>query len=177
MTTRIALTRTLDQPPSDTPWGPSQGWEQIADGIWTTSTASHGGVWLAQWRRQTVQDKLPAWFAARRPDRGSAWYEEDCEWSVPAILFDQDWRAESVQAAINTIRMMHDVCSRNAQPSEGDSPELVHNRACWVRCAAEWKCLVDWLDGPEGQQMQARTHKRLAESHAAAKLLGDQTPA
>ena len=65
-------------PPVETPWGPSQVTETIADGVVFHSTAGHGGLRLsvARWNElpEPVQDSLVY----------TRWAEEDCE--TPIVL-------------------------------------------------------------------------------------------
>lgn len=63
--------------PKTSPWGKPQTCTLIAPGIWSVTTASHGGLKL-----DTVRNaKMPA--EARR--RGG-WYEEDCEWALAVLV-------------------------------------------------------------------------------------------
>ena len=56
-----------------TPWGPPQEIEELAEGVWRVSTASHGGLKLSRER----WSELPA--AVRRTMLTPAFAEEDCE--------------------------------------------------------------------------------------------------
>lgn len=62
----------------NTPWGVSQHTEKLAEGITTVSTSSHGGIKLDATRNAMVPDYM------RNED---GWYEEDCDWAVPAMVF------------------------------------------------------------------------------------------
>lgn len=59
-------------------WGDIQCVEKLANGIWTVSTASHGGIKLDRQHNARVPKHM------RMP---GGWYEEDCAWSIPFVLF------------------------------------------------------------------------------------------
>jgi hypothetical protein len=63
------------------PWGAVQDCEQLADGIYNVSTASHGGIKLDRERNSRMPED---W---RQP---GGWYEEDCDWCLPFIVFQAD---------------------------------------------------------------------------------------
>jgi hypothetical protein len=63
--------------PKSSPWGAIQTKRELAPGIWTVSTAGHGGVKLSRQRNAAV----PAYMRAE-----GGWYEEDCQWSIAAIV-------------------------------------------------------------------------------------------
>lgn len=81
--------------PKNTPWGKPQTCTLLAEGIWTISTASHGGLKLDRERNA----KIPA--SARRP---SGWYEEDCDWSIVALVFPDPFTAEQRKHAEKTAK-------------------------------------------------------------------------
>jgi len=71
-----------------TPWGPAQQSERIAPGIVSYSTAGHGGIHLSELRQAELLRQLPGvntW-------AGGPWYEEDCDWCLPAIVFEAEFR-------------------------------------------------------------------------------------
>lgn len=62
----------------DSPWGPIDNADVLADGIVSVHTPSHGGIWLSNARlAQMPSDQ-------RSTD---AWYEEDCEAAFPLRRF------------------------------------------------------------------------------------------
>jgi hypothetical protein len=63
--------------PARSPWGPIQTKSELAPGIWSVSTAGHGGIKLSRERNAAV----PAYMR-----REGGWYEEDCEWSIAAVV-------------------------------------------------------------------------------------------
>ena len=70
----------------NTPWGKADSSEILAPGIISYSTPSHGGIWLAP-ERQKELDYSKNWL------KSPAWWEEDCDWSVPYLYFEKDIRA------------------------------------------------------------------------------------
>jgi hypothetical protein len=71
-------------PPRETPWGRADHITQIIPGIWHVSTPSHGGIWLSPERQAAVPDYMRS---------ADAWYEEDCDWAVPFVVFERDIRS------------------------------------------------------------------------------------
>lgn len=69
---------------TSTPWGTAQSVIHIARGIRSVSTSSHGGVLVSP----SMNSKIPEYM---RDDSGS--YEEDCDWCIPAVIFESLWRS------------------------------------------------------------------------------------
>jgi hypothetical protein len=104
----------------NTPWGAAQTADTIAEGITHVTTASHGGIHLSPDRNALVPDymKRDGDFATQRR---AGWYEEDCDWCIPVIVFevlftvywlkrepDLEERArEMLQQAQDTFRAWH----------------------------------------------------------------------
>ena len=65
-----------------TPWGTANIVEVLAPGIYSVTTSSHGGIYLDR----EHQDRIRA-VRARNFLASLAWWEEDCDWSVPYALF------------------------------------------------------------------------------------------
>jgi hypothetical protein len=64
-----------------TPWGAAQTVDPMLDGMWFVSTASHGGIKLSEERNAQVPDAMR---------RKGGWYEEDCEWAIPFVVFEAE---------------------------------------------------------------------------------------
>ena len=94
----IHLTTSVAAParrqPTETPWGPSQNEELIAEGIVFHSTSSHGGIHLDASRNACVH-------AAWRAENG--WYEEDVDWGIAAITFPSLFPVNQVQRAHSSL--------------------------------------------------------------------------
>ena len=77
---------------TSTPWGPPQTVEVIAHGIFAVTTASHGGIRLSPERNAEV----PVYFQTASFNRlgETGWYEEDCDWVIPALVFPAEFTAK-----------------------------------------------------------------------------------
>jgi len=93
----------------NSPWGAIQDCRELFEGVWRVGTAGHGGIKLDRKRNAQV----PAYM---RCDGG--WYEEDCDWCIPAIVFAREWmewadstdwtnRDKEMVSARNTFRNWH----------------------------------------------------------------------
>lgn len=112
---------------SSTPWGPAQQASVLAPGIVAVSTASHGGIWLSSER----QVHIPAGI---RPINGRSWYEEDCEWALVFVLFDDvRERADHLGSAIESLNTWN-----------GDWLDLVAQDAGVPNCAQICKIKGLW---------------------------------
>lgn len=67
---------------SRTPWGTPQDITDVAPGIAVVSTAGHGGVKLSPERNAQIPIALR---------NSSGWYEEDCEYNIPARYFPAEF--------------------------------------------------------------------------------------
>ena len=79
-----------------TPWAPPQYIEELAEGVWRVSTASHGGLKLSRERWA----EIPA--AVRRTLFTPTFAEEDCEEPIVRTLLglgDDRERAAAVRTA------------------------------------------------------------------------------
>jgi hypothetical protein len=77
MTDNISLYKRSECPQSS-PWGKVQDKRELAPGIWSVSTAGHGGIKLSRERNAGMPDYM-------RNEGG--WYEEDCEWAKVAVFY------------------------------------------------------------------------------------------
>ncbi|AYJ84698.1 hypothetical protein D3Y57_01005 (plasmid) [Sphingomonas paeninsulae] len=78
-------------PPDHSTWGPPQGgWTRIAAGIYSCSTASHGGYWLSPARLDAMPDTL----RAQSWNGTSPWFEEDCDVLLVVRAFPDLFSAE-----------------------------------------------------------------------------------
>jgi hypothetical protein len=69
---------------TSTPWGPSHYKTRLAPGIMSYGTARHGGIHLSDSLYTQLPEPLQKTFA------GGAWYEEDCDWSIPYLWYSQE---------------------------------------------------------------------------------------
>lgn len=97
---------------NSTPWGPSHRQEKIAPGITRYSTGSHGGYHLSPERLAAMPEYMRPSFA------GLGWYEEDCDWCIPVLCFEAEFRTwaaskpwttpdDLVDAARRTLERWH----------------------------------------------------------------------
>ncbi len=80
--------------PKSSPYGAIQTTRQIAPGLWSVSTASHGGIQVSPQRQGAMPEHL-------RLSR--TWFEEDCEWALVALAFPNDFSPAHVADAILTV--------------------------------------------------------------------------
>ena len=85
---------------AETPWGPAQTSKEIASGIVRHDTASHGGYYVSPERVAEMPKPLRDF----KPWAGSNWYEEDCDWCIVALAFPQFFPADSIPAALATLK-------------------------------------------------------------------------
>lgn len=88
-----------DQPKSS-PWGQVQHAKWLAPGIWSVSTASHGGISLNEARLEELTKILGSEYPAFGGN--TCWFEEDCDWVIPVIAF----QLEHYEAACRQLRSM-----------------------------------------------------------------------
>ena len=80
------LGQRQQEKPTTSPWGAVQFCDKLADGILSVSTAGHGGIKLDRKRNAAMPDYLR---------RSGGWYEEDCEWCLPFVVFEADLLSSS----------------------------------------------------------------------------------
>lgn len=85
---------------TDTPWGYAQSVEQLATGLVSVSTASHGGLWLNEERWAKLRATFPS-FSGYAPDQ---WLEEDLDWCLAPLLWPDEFTEQSVYFAVRTAR-------------------------------------------------------------------------
>jgi hypothetical protein len=87
-----------------TPWGESQTIEQIAPGIRSVTTSSHGGINLSNDRVKELQSKYPGYKTFRNFEN---WFEEDCDWSIVATAWPEFFSKEHVEIATKIVKRSH----------------------------------------------------------------------
>ncbi len=92
---------------TSSPWGPPQTVEVIARGIYLVETASHGGFYLDPTRNAEVPDYFKAASFNRQGERG--WYEEDCDWCIPALVFPDEF---SAKLGAHTVALARQIACR-----------------------------------------------------------------
>lgn len=77
------------------PWGSIHHVTEVAEGIIEVSTASHGGIKL----NRQLNAQVPEYMR-----RKGGWYEEDCEWCLPAVALKLDETISRYEGAKNTMK-------------------------------------------------------------------------
>lgn len=72
-------------PPTYTPWGQTQTCHALGDGIFTVTTAGHGGIWLSPERMKALPEVCRS-----TPYSKGGWFEEDCDSLIPMFFFYTD---------------------------------------------------------------------------------------
>ncbi len=73
-----------------TPWGQADHVTELAEGIVSYCTPSHGGIWLSSSRRKIIEAIIPN---VKNFLGGLEWWEEDCDWAIPYFMFRDDIQA------------------------------------------------------------------------------------
>ncbi len=93
------------QAPVETPWGIADSVTEIAPGIISYSTPSHGGIWLSPARVASMPKPLRDFVPFGGPQAGPGrWFEEDADWSVVCVAFPQFFKPEDIDAALRTLQ-------------------------------------------------------------------------
>jgi hypothetical protein len=77
-----------------TPWGPAQSVRLYIPGLGFASTAGHGGIKLDAARNRLIPPYMR---------RSGGWYEEDCEWAIPFVVFANELVAADPEKAKDII--------------------------------------------------------------------------
>jgi hypothetical protein len=99
-----------------TPWGIAQTIEEIAKGIINVSTASHDGIILTETRIAAMPDYMKNSTFTRNPSA----YEEDCDWCMPVLVFEKEFREYYARTRRSNIEFIFDTAKatlRNNQPA------------------------------------------------------------
>ena len=93
------------QAPVHTPWGVANTVKQIAEGITSYSTPSHGGIHLSAARIASMPKPLREFvpFGGKQSGPGM-WLEEDADWCVAALAFPQFFKPDDIAAAMATLK-------------------------------------------------------------------------
>ena len=86
---------------TDTPWGRPDHVVKLAEGIHHVETPSHGGIVLSAERVALMPESIEPFTRDRR------YWEEDCDWAVPCLMFAEEWdglKDYILDAAIKSLR-------------------------------------------------------------------------
>jgi hypothetical protein len=90
----------------NTPWGQSDGQETLAEGIISYSTPSHGGIWLSAKRQSQLPPGIDNFLHDLR------WWEEDCDWVVPYIIFKDDIERHGCYKFIENLSVAYGIAKK-----------------------------------------------------------------
>lgn len=94
----------------NTPWGVAQDIEPILEDMVFVSTAGHGGLHLDAARNRRMPEYLR---------RRGGWYEEDCEWCLPCVVFEAEILASGDRCLSRAIQQgSHKQTMKNWFPDE-----------------------------------------------------------
>ncbi len=85
--------------PRQTPWGYADHVKQISAGIWSVSTPSHGGIYVAPSRRV----EMPACLSDGTGYSSDGWFEEDADWALACAAFPVEFGPRACHYALQTI--------------------------------------------------------------------------
>jgi hypothetical protein len=80
-----------------TPWGKADSYTNLGQGVFSVSTASHGGIFVPESMLHNIPAERRAW--AAHWSGSEQWYEEDCCWAAVAVALPDRFTAEQVTLA------------------------------------------------------------------------------
>ena len=134
--------------PETSPWGPIQQADQIAPGIWSVMTVSHGGLLLSEARQAAMPDAL-------RLDAPA--YEEDANWSLVYLAFESELAAQRgctadfLQLARDTARCWHSdrYAAHTGETVPPNESHVLRTRAAYEAAIGEFCTTSAWGDWAE----------------------------
>lgn len=135
-------------------WDAIEEAEQVLPGIWSVSTASHGGLILSGERQEAMPEAL-------RIEGAS--YEEDVNWSHVVLAFEDEFRAHSnypaayVDLARDCVRSWHPdaFTAYTGEAVTEEESYVLKRRRAYQACIGElcvtaaWGSWAEWV--PEGK--------------------------
>jgi len=117
----------------ETPWGPSQHVNPLAQGITLISTAGHGGIMLSPERWELVRSVFPDF----KPWAGHGWLEEDTDYAIAVVLWPGLFKAHTVWQTVEQ--------GLRAQPNEWSNTMM---------------CIRSWLETkPAGRELARKARE------------------
>ena len=86
-----------------TPWGVADHCEEVAPGILSISTPSHGGYWVDLTRLSQIRATFPG---LTKTFAGLPWFEEDCDWVYVVLGCPEAFDAGHVEDARRQLALM-----------------------------------------------------------------------
>lgn len=126
-----------------TPWGESQSWKRVAEGIAAVTTAGHGGLFLSVERWAELKKAMPKF----RSFAGEQWLEEDCDACAAVILWPAEFEPIAVWSCVRSVRGGGPF-GESAMGEWLASPAGAHTRGL----AARWEAdnAKNWIQGGGG---------------------------
>lgn len=118
---------------TSSPWGAVQHITQIAEGIVSVSTASHGGIKVSDERLALMPENMRSTTYS-----GGGWFEEDCDWCLVAVTFPEAFSDVVMKDARDTFAACfpHLVATDDDGCPKGDPECLGNNGDCHDACEA-----------------------------------------
>lgn len=138
------------------PWGKIDYLTTLIEGVENVSTPSHGGIKLSRKRNAAVPEYMR---------REGGWYEEDCDWAIPFVVFEAELAEKGNGPSRDAIgREAHKDTLRNWRPEAyerfygvvvtGADSFIRAEQEFGVQHAGDWvvySACGDWKEGvPKG---------------------------
>ena len=129
---------------ASTPWGMAQEVTKLGEGIWSVTTASHGGIRLGREREAEMRDEFPGFV----PFAGWPWLEEDCDAVLAVLLWPELFAPAQVWSAVRSGDRVVITNGGVAWPVRGWLNGTARGRGV-LRRVAVWQCQNPdlWLRG------------------------------
>lgn len=136
--------------PIATPWGRAEIVREIADGIVSVSTPSHGGIWLSHSRLKAMPYPLRVIKRWETPD--SPWFEEDCSSARVICSFPEHFDDRAVHHALLALEGFYPAAldALKDMGAEGTYLACLRDRESFLTAHAEsWERVSSgtWKDG------------------------------
>ena len=119
--------------PRHSPWGEVQHAKRIADGIWSVSTAGHGGYIISPERAIQLYGLFPGFTTYSGARYG---FEEDQDWCIVALAFPEHFSEESLRAAVSTVR-------HSVKPFHGETYPKWEAVLAKLQSLSTWPAIMD----------------------------------
>lgn len=188
---------------ASTPWGMAQHVTKLREGLWSVTTASHGGLRISLEREAEVKREFPGFI----PFAGWPWLEEDCDVMIAVVLWPEAFDPAAVWDVVSRCQCAGrdgrstdaatQICRWLNETARGEGLlRLVahwrhHNADLWLRGGGHtdgrfW--VSDWTNVASGERRsfrftgypaisQARTNDLDAWAAKGAEVTGGMAPA
>lgn len=95
-------------PPKHSPWGAIQHCDQSSqEGVYFIMTAGHGGFYVAPELRSRIPREAQEAAFVYRSQGWEGWFEEDCDWCIPYLIFGLHHDEKGKQSALDCLKTWH----------------------------------------------------------------------